>query len=145
MPPEGSIPSRSRSSAPLAYARPGRTVRGTGLILDVLDVLPADRLALRIHDSAFFAMHITARHPRTGDLRSTVKFMVQALAVELQHEPTATKPLGMASQRIWCLGKSSPTEFRNPPLNRLRPRSPLRLFWQQAHSPSTARPRDSIE
>ena len=57
----------------LDYARPGdtvhisemfRLVRGTGHILDVLDV----------------------RHPRTGELLSTVKFMVQTLAAagELQ-------------------------------------------------------------
>jgi hypothetical protein len=30
-----------------------RLVRGTGRILDVLDVLHRDRLALRIHDGAF--------------------------------------------------------------------------------------------
>ncbi|MFF2438788.1 hypothetical protein ACFVU4_32300 [Streptomyces sp. NPDC058107] len=49
-----------------------RLVRGTGHILDVLDVLHRDRLALRIHDGAFFAMDLTARHPRTGELLSTV-------------------------------------------------------------------------
>jgi hypothetical protein len=51
-----------------------RLVRGTGHILDVLDVLHRDRLALRIHDGAFSAMDLTARHPRTGELLSTVKF-----------------------------------------------------------------------
>lgn len=65
----------------LAYARPGdivhisemfRLVRGTGHILDVLDVLHQGRLALRIHDGAFSAMDLTARHPRTGELLSTV-------------------------------------------------------------------------
>jgi DNA invertase Pin-like site-specific DNA recombinase len=81
----------------LAYARPGETVhisemfrlvRGTGHILDVLDVLHRDRLALRIHDGAFSAMDLTARHPRTGELLSTVKFMVQTLAAagELQRD-----------------------------------------------------------
>ncbi|MEU6526929.1 recombinase family protein [Streptomyces sp. NPDC046924] len=81
----------------LAYARPGdtvhisemfRLVRGTGHILDVLDVLHAGRLALRIHDGAFSAMDLTARHPRTGELLSTVKFMVQTLAAagELQRD-----------------------------------------------------------
>ncbi|MGW2769191.1 recombinase family protein [Streptomyces sp. NPDC001275] len=81
----------------LTYARPGdtvhisemfRLVRGTGHILDVLDVLHADRLALRIHDGAFSAMDLTARHPRTGELLSTVKFMVQTLAAagELQRD-----------------------------------------------------------
>jgi hypothetical protein len=35
----------------------------------------------RIHDGAFSAMDLTARHPRTGDLLSTVKVMVQTLAV----------------------------------------------------------------
>ncbi|MET8517523.1 recombinase family protein [Streptomyces sp. NPDC005077] len=83
----------------LTYARPGdtvhisemfRLVRGTGHILDVLDVLHADRLSLRIHDGAFSAMDLTARHPRTGELLSTVKFMVQTLAAagELQRELT---------------------------------------------------------
>ncbi|WP_234339344.1 recombinase family protein [Streptomyces rimosus] len=81
----------------LTYARPGdtvhisemfRLVRGTGHILDVLDVLHRDQVALRIHDGAFSAMDLTARHPRTGGLLSTVKFMVQALAAagELQRD-----------------------------------------------------------
>lgn len=57
-------------------------------ILDVLDVLHTNRLALRIHDGAFSAMDFTARHPRTGELLSTVKFMVQTLAAagELQRD-----------------------------------------------------------
>jgi hypothetical protein len=65
-----------------------RLVRGTGHILDVLDVLHRDRLALRIHDGAFSAMDLTARHPRTGELLSTVKFTVQTLAAagELQRD-----------------------------------------------------------
>ncbi|MFJ2171229.1 recombinase family protein [Streptomyces griseofuscus] len=81
----------------LTYARPGdtvhisemfRLVRGTGHILDVLDVFHRDHLALRIHDGAFSAMDLTARHPRTGELLSTVKFMVQTLAAagELQRD-----------------------------------------------------------
>ncbi|MGW4476774.1 hypothetical protein ACWENQ_44575 [Nonomuraea sp. NPDC004354] len=66
-----------------------RLVRGTGHILDVLDVLHRDQVALRIHDGAFSAMDLTARHPRTGELLSTVKFMVQTLAAgELQRELT---------------------------------------------------------
>ncbi|WSQ41142.1 recombinase family protein [Streptomyces sp. NBC_01224] len=78
----------------LPYARPGdtvhisemfRLVRGTQHILDVLH---RDRLALRIHDGAFSAMDLTARHPRTGELLSTVEFMVQTLAAagELQRD-----------------------------------------------------------
>ncbi|MFD3492666.1 hypothetical protein ACFWWB_19220 [Streptomyces sp. NPDC058690] len=65
-------------------------MRNTGHILDVLDVLHANRLSLRIHDGAFSAMDLTARHPRTGEMLSTVKFMVQALAAagELQRELT---------------------------------------------------------
>ncbi|SCF91102.1 recombinase family protein [Streptomyces sp. Ncost-T10-10d] len=81
----------------LTYARPGdtvhisemfRLVRGTGHILDVLDILHRDQVALRIHDGAFSAMDLTARHPRTGELLSTVKFMVQTLAAagELQRD-----------------------------------------------------------
>ncbi|MFJ5596221.1 recombinase family protein [Streptomyces noursei] len=81
----------------LIYARPGdtvhisemfRLVRGTGHILEVLDILHRERLALRIHDGAFSAMDLTARHPRTGELLSTVKFMVQTLAAagELQRD-----------------------------------------------------------
>ncbi|GAB3974699.1 hypothetical protein GCM10029978_056970 [Actinoallomurus acanthiterrae] len=81
----------------LTYARPGdtvhisemfRLVRGTGHILDVLDVLHRDQVALRIHDGAFSAMDLTARHPRAGELLSTVKFMVQTLAAagELQRD-----------------------------------------------------------
>lgn len=90
---------RPKFSELLTYARPGdtvhisemfRLVRGTVHILDVLDVLHRDRLALRIHDGAFSAMDLTARHPRTGELLSTVKFMVQTLAAagELQRELT---------------------------------------------------------
>ncbi|AJC52811.1 Resolvase domain protein [Streptomyces sp. 769] len=57
----------------LTYARPGdtvhlsemcRLVRGTGHILDALDVLHRDRLAQRIHDGAYSAMDLTARPPR---------------------------------------------------------------------------------
>jgi DNA invertase Pin-like site-specific DNA recombinase len=88
---------RPKFGALLDYARPGdtvhisemfRLVRGTGHILDVLDVLHHDRLALRIHDGAFSAMDLTARHPRTGEPLSTVKFMVQTLAAagELQRD-----------------------------------------------------------
>ncbi|WP_414507558.1 recombinase family protein [Streptomyces sp. NEAU-L66] len=88
---------RPKFRALLDYARPGdtvdisemfRLVRGTGHILDVLDVLHRNRLALRIHDGAFSAMDLTARHPRTGELLSTVKFMVQTLAAagELQRD-----------------------------------------------------------
>ncbi|MFF4483523.1 hypothetical protein ACFY1A_41950 [Streptomyces sp. NPDC001520] len=66
-----------------------RLVRGTGHILDVLH---RDRLALRIHDGAFSAMDLTARHPRTGERLSTVKFMVQTLAAagELQATSNAS-------------------------------------------------------
>ena len=65
-----------------------RLVRGTGHILDVLGVFHRDQVALRIHDGAFSAMDLTARHPRTGELLSTVKFMVQTLAAagELQRD-----------------------------------------------------------
>jgi hypothetical protein len=65
-----------------------RLVRGTRHILDVLDILHRERLALRIHDDAFSAMDLTARHPRTGELLSTVKFTVQNLAAagELQRD-----------------------------------------------------------
>lgn len=87
----------------LTYARPGdtvhisevfRLVRGNQHILDLLEVLHRDQLALRIHDGAFSAMDLTARHPRTGELLSTVKFMVQTLAAagepqrDLQRELT---------------------------------------------------------
>ncbi|MFI9723798.1 recombinase family protein [Streptomyces sp. NPDC052396] len=88
---------RPRFGKLLDYARPGdtvhisemfRLVRGNQHILDVLEVLHRDRLALRIHGGAFSAMDLTARHPRTGELLSTVKFMVQTLAAagELQRD-----------------------------------------------------------
>ncbi|MFD9429069.1 MULTISPECIES: recombinase family protein [unclassified Streptomyces] len=65
-----------------------RLVRGTGHILDVLDVLHRSQVALRTHDGAFSAMDLTARHPRTGELLFTVKFMVLTLATadELQRD-----------------------------------------------------------
>lgn len=73
---------------PMLRVAPFRLVRGAGHIFDLLDVLHRDRLALRIHDGAFSAMDLTARHPRTGELLSTVKFMVQTLAAadELQRD-----------------------------------------------------------
>ncbi|MGW1110851.1 recombinase family protein [Streptomyces albidoflavus] len=78
----------------LTYARPGSTVHISEMFRlvrgnqHILDVLHRDRLALRIHDGAFSAMDLTARHPRTGELLSTVKFMVQTLAAagELQRD-----------------------------------------------------------
>jgi hypothetical protein len=62
-----------------------RLVRGTGHIVDVLH---GEQVALRIHDGAFSTMDLTARHARTGELLSTVKFMVQTLtaAGELQRD-----------------------------------------------------------
>ncbi|MDT0318546.1 recombinase family protein [Streptomyces millisiae] len=69
----------------LTHPQPGNTVhiseifrlvRGTGHILDVLDILHRDQVALRIPDGAISAMDLTARHPRTGEPLSTVKFMV---------------------------------------------------------------------
>jgi len=88
---------RAKFGELLTYARPGdtvhisemvRLVRGTGHILDVLDVLHRDQVALHIHAGAFSAMDLTARHPRIGELLSTGKFMVQTLAAagELQRE-----------------------------------------------------------
>ncbi|MFJ6186164.1 hypothetical protein [Streptomyces sp. NPDC092295] len=46
-----------------------RLVRGTGHILDVLHHY---WVRLRIHGGAFSVMGLTARHPRTGELLSTV-------------------------------------------------------------------------
>ncbi|MER6151001.1 recombinase family protein [Streptomyces hirsutus] len=80
---------RPKSGELLTYARPGdtvhvsemfRLVRGTQHTLDVLDVPYQGRLALRIHDGAFSAMDLTARHPRTEEPLSTVKFTVQTHA-----------------------------------------------------------------
>ncbi|WP_235583123.1 hypothetical protein [Kitasatospora sp. Root107] len=34
----------------------------------MIDVLHREQVALRIHDGAFSAMDLTARHPRTGEL-----------------------------------------------------------------------------
>jgi DNA invertase Pin-like site-specific DNA recombinase len=90
---------RPKFSELLTYARPGdtvrisemfRLVRGTQHILDVLDVLHRDRLALRIHDGAFSTMDLAARHPRTGELLSTVKFMVQTLAAPANFSATSS-------------------------------------------------------
>ncbi len=64
-----------------------RLGRGAGHILDVLDVLHRDQLALRIRDGACSAMDLGARHPRTGELLPALKFTVQTLATgELQHD-----------------------------------------------------------
>ncbi|MFD9100305.1 recombinase family protein [Streptomyces virginiae] len=88
---------RSKFAALLEYARTGdtihisemfRLVRGTQQILDVLDVLHERGVYLKIHDGAFSAMDLTARHERTGELLATVKFLVQTLAAagELQRD-----------------------------------------------------------
>ncbi|MFG2660956.1 hypothetical protein [Streptomyces sp. NPDC048425] len=104
-----------------------RLVRDTGHILDVLDVLHPDRLALRIHDGAFSAMDLTARHPRTGELLSTVKFMVQTLAAagelqrDLQRELTydglrAAEAKGSkGGRRPAVAAAKTATEARGPP------------------------------
>ncbi|MFE7599528.1 recombinase family protein [Streptomyces sp. NPDC057494] len=64
---------RPTFGALLDYARPGdtvrisemfRLVRGTGHILDVLDVLHRDQVALRIHDGAFSCCWNSRRTPR---------------------------------------------------------------------------------
>ncbi|MEE1939972.1 hypothetical protein V1L54_11245 [Streptomyces sp. TRM 70361] len=47
----------------------------------MLDILHRNRLALRIHNGVFSTMDFTPRHPRTAELLSMVKFMVQTLAV----------------------------------------------------------------
>ncbi|MFJ5115762.1 hypothetical protein ACIQAD_34495 [Streptomyces sp. NPDC088551] len=49
-----------------------RLVRGTGHILDVLGILHRYQMGLHIHGGAFSVMGLTARHPRTGELLSTV-------------------------------------------------------------------------
>ncbi|MFJ8742928.1 hypothetical protein ACIRL2_26505 [Embleya sp. NPDC127516] len=72
-----------------------RLVRGTGRILDVLDVLHRDRLGRRIHDGAFSAMDLTARHPRTGELLSTVN----AVSSWVWSEPTLLQSAACASIR----------------------------------------------
>lgn len=94
---------RQKSDELLTYARPGATVhpsetfrlaRGTQHIPAVPDVLHQGRPALRIHDGAFSARDLTARHPRAGELLSTGKFTVQTHAAagepprDLQREPT---------------------------------------------------------
>lgn len=65
-----------------------RLVRGVRDILDVLDVLHERELRLTVHDGAFSAMDLTARHPQTGELLATVKFVLQSLAAagELQRD-----------------------------------------------------------
>lgn len=93
----------------LTYARPGdtvhtsemfRLVRGTG----------------HIHDGAFSAMDLTARHPRTGELLSTVKFMVQTLAAagELQRELTYDG-LRAAEAKRNRAGAAPPSRARRSP------------------------------
>ncbi|MEU8625054.1 hypothetical protein [Streptomyces sp. NPDC048669] len=78
-----------------------RLVRGTGHIVDVLDVLHRGRLALRIHDGAFSAVDLTDRHPRTGELLSSVKAMVQAaLRDQPYREATLDITLTGAGHRV---------------------------------------------
>lgn len=125
----------------LAYARPGdtvhisemfRLVRGTGHILDVLDVLHRDRLALRIHDGAFSAMDLTARHPRTGELLSTVKFMVQTLAAMRR---TTTRPPARADLRRAACRRGQGQQGRTPPCHQDREgrRRPHRVSGGSVH------------
>ncbi|MFD4032671.1 hypothetical protein ACFWVP_19675 [Streptomyces sp. NPDC058637] len=69
-----------------------RLVCGTRHILNVLDVVHREQVALRIHDGALSGMDLTARHPRTGEPLSPVEFVVQTLAaaVELQRASDAS-------------------------------------------------------
>ncbi|MFE7044233.1 hypothetical protein ACFU9X_33860 [Streptomyces atratus] len=107
-----------------------RLVRGNQHILDVLDVLHRDRLALRIHDGVFSAMDLTARHPRTGELLSTMKFMVQTLAAagELQRELTYD---GLRAAEVPHRQEpTSPTTDTTPNAqSRSRRNAPLREWW----------------
>ncbi|MFE3765948.1 recombinase family protein [Streptomyces sp. NPDC059104] len=65
----------------LTYARPGdtvhisemfRLVRGTGHILDVLDVLHREQVALRIHDGAFDGLRAAEAKGNKGGRRPSV-------------------------------------------------------------------------
>ncbi|MEU6541250.1 hypothetical protein ABZ862_36120, partial [Streptomyces sp. NPDC047000] len=69
-----------------------------------------DQVALRIHDGAFSAMDLTARHPRTGDLQS---------------RPTSPTP---SARRTWKAAPSppSPATTASAAGPSARPAAPLR-------------------
>jgi hypothetical protein len=105
----------------LANARPGdtvhisemfRLVRGTGHILDVLDVLHRDHLALRIHDGAFSAMDLTARQgqPRVGEPRQYPRGRHPAVISQSQ-------PAKIIPWRVSGVSGSCPTRGRIPPVD----------------------------
>ncbi|MEU6782130.1 recombinase family protein [Nonomuraea angiospora] len=120
----------------LTYARPGdtvhisetfRLVRGTRHTLDVLDVLHRDQMALRLHDGAFSAMDLAARHPRTGELLSTVKSMAQTLATagELQRDLPRVRPGARRARRARPRG--APTARPGCPYRPCPAQSPARV------------------
>lgn len=80
----------------------------------VLDVLHRDLVALRIHDGAFSAMDLTARHPRTGELLSTLKFMVQTLAAA--GEPAAETPPPSTCGDGRSTGRTAPGSWTRRPV-----------------------------
>lgn len=128
----------------LAYARPGdavhisemfRLVRGTGHILDVLDVLHRDRLALRIHDGAFSAMDLTARHPRTGELRLTTR--VSALERHLRQAEGAVVVDLDSDREASCEASVSPSRRGSLPRKFSSPRTSA--MSSSYGSPTTSR------
>nr|WP_019763255.1 hypothetical protein [Streptomyces sp. WAC04770] len=90
----------SRTRGTVHISEMFRLVRGNQHILDVFEVLHRDQLALRIHDGAFSAMDLTALHPRTDELLSTVKFMVQTLAAAGRRRPSRCRSAASAADRI---------------------------------------------
>ncbi|MEU6537257.1 recombinase family protein [Streptomyces sp. NPDC047000] len=136
-----------------------RLERSTGHLLDMLDVLHRDRLALRIHDGVLqHGPH--CRHPRIEELLSTVKFMVQALAtagelqLDLQRELTydglrAAKAKGNKGGRRLAIAADKADVVRtgyleggpSPPLpatttSTAEPSAPLSLAFCPSTSPT---------
>ncbi|MGW4775134.1 hypothetical protein ACWEPA_00560 [Streptomyces filamentosus] len=113
-----------------------RLVRGNQHILDVLDVLHRDRLALRIHDGAFSAMDLTARRPRTGELLSTVKFMVQTLAAAGELQRDLQRELTYDGLRAAeAKGNKGGRRPAAPPPRPTRPTTSAPRTWRAAPSP----------
>ncbi|WP_251067203.1 recombinase family protein [Streptomyces sp. ISL-36] len=121
-------PERPKFGELLAYARPGdtvhifemfRLVRGTGHILDWLDVLQSRPGGAAHPRPGVLRDHLTARPPRSGELLPTAKFMVPTLAAadelqrDLQRELTYDG-LRAARPRATRAGADPPSPPRRP-------------------------------
>ncbi|MFE5539612.1 hypothetical protein ACFQ78_28215 [Streptomyces sp. NPDC056519] len=70
----------------------------------MLDLPHRDQVALRTHDGAFCATDLTARHPRTGEVLSTMTVVLQPSPLSVNssssRRTTGRTPPGLGHGRL---------------------------------------------